>query len=91
MLNKTTINKTIVIIFTCHRVFHNLLLEPCASSSILDLVVLFRPPIQLIDEPKFKVKVVLDSKSMLDKLYYDVDCLSHMLSDSNFRTYGECC
>ena len=46
------------------------LLEPCATSSIQDQVVLAPPPIQLVDRTKFEVEVVLVSNIRRNKLYY---------------------
>ena len=71
MLNNTTINKT-----------NNVIIYISLSVPGLAIGTLWSPPhIQVIDEPKFEVRVVLDSKSMLDNLSYVVDCLCHKPRD----------
>ena len=56
-----------------HLVFHSSLLEPYHGSSILDLVVLPPPSIQLNNGPEYEVAAILDSKTVHNKLYYLVD------------------
>ena len=55
-----------------YPIFHVSLLEPSASSSILDQVVSPPPPIHVFKGPEFEVEAILDSKIMRNKLYYFV-------------------
>jgi hypothetical protein len=60
-----------------HPVFHMSLLEPWTSSSIPRRVIPPPPPIELVDDPEFEVKAILDSKILRNKLYYLVDWLGY--------------
>ena len=56
-------------------------MEPYIVSSIPDRVVLAPPRIQLLDDPEFEVKGVLESKIVCKKLYYLIDWLGYTPND----------
>ena len=69
-----------------HPVFHVSLLEPYASNSIPDRVVVPPPPpIELDEGPKYEVKVILDSKVVKNRLYYFVDWLGYTPTDRTWE------
>ena len=60
-----------------HPVFQSSVLEPYQESTIPYHITPPPPPIELEDEPKYEVVVILNSKIVPNKLYYLVNWLGY--------------